>query len=492
MPSTFVAKSAQQTYAKSAGGILPKILDPAGHRHVDYRILKNIALHPIVRLGIELIIGIVSKVAWHVSINENSVHYQKYTPDELETMRLAMQVNLDEFADEILNIALRNLIIYGWQAFERIIEWNSESEFFRVKELKPILQDFTYILTDDAGNYAGIRNIAPTGGSQVDIPASEVLLFNIDVVGQNWYGTPLLLSAVDPYLELCKLDKYNDKFLDRISSVSAVIKYPVGTETLDDGTVVSNKDIAKDLSEGLVNNSVVAIPNTLRRERDLATPESPAWEIEFVNPHNSTVGTLFSENRDHFESLLINSLGLPARVVLDGQYGSYSSNQTYREATYDILQTHLNRFVKVINKQFIDPMLSLNYGAEGLLRIVPEPLNDDSLQNLFRLFAQIKDDPNVDKKAVFERLGIPDTDKTDKFVAVEPVLPEPEPEPKMSGDWLSVDNLALRLGMTPGTIKSQLKRYKGLEPEYPGIWRGSDNRLRLNSTCVKEVFGVEY
>jgi len=490
MPSTYIAKSAQQTYAKSAGGILPKIIDPAGHRHVDYRILKNIALHPIVRLGIELIIGIISKVAWQVSINENSVHYQKYSPDELESMRLSMQTNLDEFADEILNTALRNQIVYGWQAFERIIEWDSESELFRVKELKPILQDFTYILTDDAGNYAGIRNIAPTGGSQVDIPASELLLFNIDVVGQNWYGTPLLLSAVDPYIELCKLDKYNDKFLDRISSVSAVIKYPVGTEVMEDGTEIDNSVTAQRLAEGLADNSVVAIPNTVRRERDLSTPESPAWEFDFVNPHNSTVGNLFAENRDHFESLLINSLGLPARVVLDGQYGSYSSNQTYREATYDILQTRLNRVVKVINKQFIDPMLALNYGAEGLLRIVSEPLNEDSLQNLFRLFAQIKDDPNVDKKAVFERLGIPDTDQTDKFVAIEPVTPEPEP--KMAGDWIGVDNLALRLGMTPGSIKSQLKRYKSVDPGYQGIWRGSDNRLRLNSTCVKEVFGVEY
>ena len=109
--------------------------------------------------------------------------------NEIESIRRGLQTNLDEFRDEILNTALRNQIIFGWQAFERIVNWDSDQERFVVKELKPLLQDFTYILTDKAGNYAGVRNIPPTDGKQIDIPASDIILFNIDVIGQNWYGT---------------------------------------------------------------------------------------------------------------------------------------------------------------------------------------------------------------------------------------------------------------------------------------------------------------
>ena len=486
MPSTFVAKTSQQTLAPSAGGLLTKILSYVGKRNVTYLLLKEIALHPIVRLGTELIIGIIAKSPWNVVIDENSPHYALFTEEELESIRLTTQNNLDEFRDEILNTALRNQIIYGWQAFERVIEWNPEKECFVVKELKPILQDFTYILTDKAGNYAGIRNIPPTDGKIVDIPASEVILFNVDVQGQNWYGTPLLLSAVEPYLRLCKLGAYKDKYLDRISSVSAVLKFPIGKETMPDGSEVDNYEIAQSLAKGLAENSVVAIPNTLKRE--LATDESPGWEIDFVDPHNSAIGGIFEEQVKHEESLLINALGLPSRVVLDGQYGSYSSNQTYRDASYDILQTRLNRLIKTINQQFIDPMLNLNYNAPGLLHIKAAPLDDDSIQNMFRLYSTLKDDPNVDQVAVLERLGIPETDTSDKFESIGEV---PEQQPQLDGHWFTVAELSKKLTMSPGSIRSQMKRYKALDPDFAGIWRGSDNRLRLNENFAKEVFGID-
>jgi hypothetical protein len=488
---TFVTRSSQQTYAKAAGGILPKIISPTGKLCVNYTLLKEIALHPIVRLGIELIIGIISKSQWHININENSPHYEKFSPDELESIRLSLQNNLDEFRDDILNLALRNQIIYGWQAFERILKWDCDQERYVVKELKPLLQEFTQILVNDAGDYAGIRNIPPTDGKMVDIPASELILFNIDVIGQNWYGTPLLLSAVEPYLESKKVQGYNNSFLDRISQVSGIIKFPVGKETID-GIEVDNFDIARDVAAGLSENSVVIVPNTSHRERDLTTPESPAWEFEPIPLQNLSVGGIFKENKDHLESLLINALGLPARIVLDGQFGSYSSNQTYRDAAYDILQTRQNRIIKVLNKQFIDPLLSINYDAPGLLAIYAAPLDDDSLQNIFRLYPQLKDDPQVDQAALKERLGIPDTDKDDKFIDVESSEPTITPKPEMDGLWLNVGQLAQKLNMSTTSIRSKMKRFHAIDPDFNGIWKGPDNRLRVNSNFVKEVFDLPF
>jgi len=426
-------------------------------------------------------------------VNENSPHYAQFTPDELESIRLSFQENLNEFRDDILNLALRNQIIYGWQAFERILKWDSDKEQYLVKELKPLLQEFTYILVNEEGDYAGIRNIPPTDGRQVDIAASDLILFNIDVIGQNWYGTPLLLSAVEPYLESKTVQRYNNSFLDRISQVSGTITFPVGKETIG-GVEFDNFDIAKEMAAGLSENSVVVIPNSSHRELDLSAPQSPAWSFEPIPLQNLSVGSIFKENKDHLESLLINALGLPSRVVLDGQFGSYSANQTYRDCAYDILQTRQNRIIRVLNKQFLDPLLSLNYDAPGLLTINAAPLDDDSLQNIFRLYPQLKDDPNVDQAAVKERLGIPDTDKEDKFEVIDTEFADKvggsRVKPDIDGLWLNVGQLAQKLNMSSNSIRSRLKRFQAIDPDFNGIWRGTDNRLRLNSNFVKEVFNL--
>ena len=491
--TTFTTKTSQQTFASSAGGMLPKILTPAGVSGIDYHLLKCIALHPIVRLGIELIVGIVAKSPWRVVANENSPFYGTFDDDAIQSIQLGLQTNLDQFRDEILNTALRNQIIFGWQAFERIMGWDKEQERFVVKELKPLLQEFTYILTDKAGNYIGVRNIPPTDGKQIDLPESDVVLFNIDVIGQNWYGTPLLLSAVEPYLALRKLDIFNEKFLDRISSVNAVVKYPIGKETLQDGTEVNNYDLAVSLAEGLDKYASVVIPqatfrgtNTVEMDSLNATP----WEIQFVNPTTPAVGNLFKDNKDKLESLLINALGLPSRVVLDGKFGSYSSNETYRETTYDILQSRNNRLIQVLNKQFLDPILSLNYDAPGLFYIQAAPMDDDHVQTMFRMYSQIKDNPKVDIDAVHQTLGIPDTDTSDKFIDVEGSEPAITTQPDIGGIWLTSADLAGRLGMSNTSIRSQIKRFKANEPEFVGCYKGCDGRYRINSQYVKEVFGL--
>ena len=482
MPATFVARTAQQTFAKSAGGVLPRIIAPNGQHNVDYTILKTIALHPIVRLGIEVIIGIISKSPWHVGINENSPDYDRFSTEELESIQMSMQTNLDEFRDEILNTALRNQLIYGWQAFERIIRWDENEERFTVKELKPLLQEFTYILTDDAGNYAGIRNIPPTDGKITNIPASELILFNVDVIGQNWYGTPLLLSAVDPYLKMLKFIELAGMLITKSAAVSGVFHYVPGTSDLPDGNRIDNLELAHKLAQGLADNSVVILPSTAQSDH-LGNP-LPGWKFEPLDFHNSQVSATILENVKHFESLLINALGLPARVVLDGQYGSFSSNQTYRDASYDILQSRLNRFIKVINKQFIDPLLTLNYDAPGLLYIKTTIIDDDSVQNMAELLPDIKDDPDVDKRGVYDQLGIPTTDGSGKYEPIEAIMPQPQ----LDGAWLNASQLAEKLGISKGSAVSQMKRFKAEEPDFLGIWKGPDSRWRCNSNCINDVF----
>jgi hypothetical protein len=101
----------------------------------------------------------------------------------------------------------------------------------------------------------------------------------------------------------------------------------------------------------------------------------------------------------------------------------------------------------------------------------------------------LKDDADVDKRAIYEQLGIPETDDTGKFEQIEGTMPTFTPQPKLDGHWFNVGELARKLNMSPTSIRSQMKRFIADEPDFLGIWKAPDNRLRCNENFVKEVFG---
>ena len=235
---------------------------------------------------------------------------------------------------------------------------------------------------------------------------------------------------------------------------------------------------------------MVVIPQTAHRGEmtlDMNKLNASAWEWI---PQNSTVpqlGTIFKEKGESLEGQLINAIGLPARVVLDGKFGSFSSNQAYRETAYDTLQSRASRMMQTLNRQFIDPLLSLNYDAPGLLHIQQSPLEDDSLQNLVKMYPILKESPNVDMSAVNEKLGIPDNCKSDKFESVEAVDDE-EFDPDIY--YWQVPELAKKLGYKDRSIVSALRRYQPSDLLSDRPIKGTDNRYRCPHTIVEEIFGV--
>jgi hypothetical protein len=486
MPYTYVSETAPQTYQGQAAGILTKYFDPTGSQCISESLLKCIAYNDTVRMGIQLILGITSKSSWKIKANEFSPHYEKFTKPQIDTIQDYLQQNLDKFRDILLNTGLKNQIIYGWQVFERILEWNADAQMTLVKDLKPILQEYTEILVNPNGDFAGIRNIPPYG-KMAEIPKSELLLFNIDVIGQNWYGTSMLVSAADPFLELCKIQALSTLLIERLAKRSGYIKFPVGS-TMINGEEVDNADLALDILLGFAKAGYVAIPHEL--QRDLTPETSDGWEVVHQEPTGMTAAGIIKDRIDELKSRLINSLGLPARALLDGKFGSYSSNETYRETAYDILATRLNGLIRSVNEQFIDPLLDLNYDAPGLFYVSASPLDDDQVQNMFRLYSIIQQNPDVDMVAVNNQLGIPmkDTDGSE-FEPADLSLPTMT-EPALDGYWLNSDYLAKKLGLSRDSVKNQLLRLKAKDPTIEWIYQGSDRRHRINSNFVKEAFGI--
>jgi hypothetical protein len=486
MPYTYVSETAPQTYQGQAAGILTKYFDPTGAQCINESLLKCIAYNDTVRLGIQLILGITSKSNWKIKADEFSPYYEKFSKAQIDNIQSYLQQNLDKFRDILLNTGLKNQIIYGWQVFERILEWNADAQMTLVKDLKPILHEYTEILVNPNGDYAGIRNIPPYG-KMAEIPKSELLLFNIDVVGQNWYGTSMLVSAADPFLELCKIQFLSTQLIERISKRSGYIKYPVGS-TMINGEEVDNADIAEAVATNLSKAGYTTIPHEQRR--DLTPETSDGWEIVHQEPTGVNAASIIKDRIDELKSRLINSLGLPSRALLDGKFGSYSSNETYRETAYDILATRLNGLIRSVNEQFIDPLLELNYDAPGLFYVSASPLDDDQIQNMFRLYSIIQQNPAVDIDEVNRQLGIPlkDTDGSEFAPAAlsEPMITEPA----LEGYWLDCDYLAKKLGMQRSSVKNQLLRLKDKDPKIEWIYQGSDRQHRLNSNFVKQAFGI--
>ena len=179
-------------------------------------------------------------------------------------------------------------------------------------------------------------------------------------------------------------------------------------------------------------------------------------------------------------------------MVLDGKFGSYSSNETYRETTYDVLQSRNNRILKAVNKQIIDPMMSLNYDAPGLFHIQPHPIDDDHVQTMFRLFPHLRGDPSVDQQALKESLGIPDANTADKFEKIQPAeaafdtsLLDPDVK------WLRLHEIGKKLNMADHSVRSAMKRFQPFD-ENPNNrpHRFPDGKYRIPQHIINKVFPV--
>lgn len=319
--------------------------------------------------------------------------------------------------DKLLRDALRGLIDYGWQVFERVQDYDDDGNI-KLRDLKPLLHDITDVLVDEQGRFVGAYNSSATLRSPVELASDECVLLYRDAEGTNWYGEALMYRAEKVYDSWEECEAAAKRYDTKIAGAHWVIHYPTGT-TLMDGVETDNFTIAKDMLAALESSGKIVVPNKVAAwVTDLNTLDTMkmAWRIELLAAPGSAEASFVGRQR-YLDSLKARALGIPERAALEGQFGTRAEAEAHADFAISNIEMGHKGIIDQLNDQVSNPLLELNCGHEYVnkVRLVALPLADTKRAQLRQLYTSYFNSPagqereleRIDWDAIREQLSLP-------------------------------------------------------------------------------------
>lgn len=263
---------------------------------------------------------------------------------------------------------------YGYAPGEQIYD-RSEGQV-SIARIKPLLVDKTTILTDDHGNFSGLRNKA--NKTVVDLEPEECFLYSYDCEAGNLYGRARHENIrATAYTEWCDLQKKRARYFKKSAGAIPVVHYPDGDSVDAGGAVLPNFRQARQLIAHLQDGDGIAMPTILKPwaaelARDgKAGPDMEAWTVDFLET-KAQHGGEFTDAMKHCESLMLRGWLVPERAASEAQTaGSRADSETSADFAMLAVDLTLHDIVQCLNVQVVDPLLAMNYGdqARGTVRI---------------------------------------------------------------------------------------------------------------------------
>lgn len=362
------------------GGMVGWCNSPAG-TYATYRAMRA---NPTVAIARMAAMAPIKGVEWSIVAEEDAPPNAKALIEKM-------------LPDDVIRQLVRDMLFafdYGHAPFESVwenmvVEPEAEEDdpeneqpggqFWGVKKFKPLLVDITEILIEKAhGEYAGLRQGA------IDFDPPNALLYTYDGEAGDLYGRSRfenirkVVSKWDDLLE--RVGVYTKK----VSGVTPVIRYPVGTSKDAGGGDRDNFDIAQLMLANLGKGNGIAWPTEFAGwAQDLiragADPEKlHAWMISFLEPkgeHSSGFDTLLRT----LDAYIVRGYLVAERSILEGQYGTKAEATAHADFVLLSAEETCDDIASCINHGAIDHVLAVNFGerCRGCVKMVPAPLADD-------------------------------------------------------------------------------------------------------------------
>ena len=331
---------------------------------------------------------------------------------------------------------------YGYAPGEVIYD-TSEGQV-ALARVKPLAVDKTTILTDDHGNYAGLKN------DKVELATEEAFLYSYDTEAGNLYGRPRHENIrTTAWLEWCDLQKKRAKYFKKSAGAVPQVHYPDGEGKDEGGAIIPNFRVARKLVLALQDGDGIAIPRILAPwASDLARdgktpPEVEAWRIDFLES-KSQHGAEFTDAMKHCESLMLRGWLVPERAASEAQTaGSRADSGTAADFAMLAVDLTLQDLVQCLNLQIVNPLMVLNFGnkATGTVRIKRAGVTP-ALQAFFRglVTATLGQPANValmlklvDMNALVSAAGLPEPKDIPSQEDLEATAEASKPQPPQPG-----------------------------------------------------------
>jgi len=369
LPNLYGKSTAQVTVVPQYDGLLYRV---SGYDETpSYKELRDCAKHPLVKLALDLLAGELEGVPWRYEINQD-------IPPEVARrfpgVEKWVETNIRRIRNSILTQGIRNMLIYGYSPFEAIYTYNTNNGLYEIKQLKPLLHEYTWILVDENGDFSGLEQRMPHTKPRIRLQREKSFIMSIDVIGQNWYGTSVLESTLPLWKQWCNINVQVEKFFARCVGSRTALYYPVGNSPVgydQNGNEITmdNAEIAKRTLEAMEQNCGITLPMATTRVVETAGSGESAWRIE---PFSDTSGnvSVFIDRQRQIEELLVNSVGMPVRMFQEGRAsGSRAELESFTDIAATIMESRNHVLATAIQEQIINYLTTINFGIERLVDI---------------------------------------------------------------------------------------------------------------------------
>ena len=358
-----------------------------------------------------------------------------------------------EFIRENLTALWHNLVNdsllaldYGYAPGEVIYE-ESEGQIC-VLRVKPLLVDKTTILTDDHGNFEGLKN--EVDKAKVELDVSESFLYSYDCEAGNLYGRSRHENIrKTAWCDWQDMQLKRSKYFKKSAGAMPLVHYPDGEGTDSGGAIRPNYELARNIIQSLYKGDGVAFPSILAPwaqdlPRDGKTgPEMMGWKIDFLET-KAQHGAEFTDAMKHCESLMMRGWLIPERSATEAQTaGSRADSETAADWAMVSADLTLHDIVQTIQAQIVNPLLVLNFGdkAAGTVKIKRAGLSAP-LQVFFRALIQatLGNPANValllklvDINSLVSAAGLPAPEVVPTVEELEETVEASKPQPPGAG-----------------------------------------------------------
>lgn len=189
-----------------------------------------------------------------------------------------------------------------------------------------------------------------------------------------FYGLSRLYGCHVPWWEVWSEGGYRDVrklWFHKNAFEGGVMYHPPGVTRLQDGAVVSNKDLARELIEKKRTGGVLTLPNTV------TGPSGDARAWEYQPPQGNTIPSGLLEYGELLRTEELEAMGIPPEIVESQSsegFGSSSGRQIPQMAFFSILQDIAAWLLYDFDKQILRHLVRINFGDEAAMSYEVKPL----------------------------------------------------------------------------------------------------------------------
>lgn len=400
--SNIVSKNEVSKAQVLSGGDSETLTKPSktsGSYYTKVREMRNDATISLCR---ELVAAPILTAAWSIESNDNA------PPDAKDIINDCIL----PFRLHLLKTSFYGCLDFGWQPYEKVIEYDELTGKLLPKKLKPLLQDITDIqIFEENGAFAGFKQ------DDLVLDLDKSLLVNIDVEGTDWYGQPKLKAVEGAYDNWVICNNANVRYDAKIAGAHWVIHYPKGSTKVD-GVDTDNYTVAITLLGALQSSGSFVVPNTVEQfigDANEAAGQT-AWKIELLSAAPATNVT-FLERLKYLDAMKARGLGLPERAALEGQFGTKAEAESHADFAISNMELRHQIMVQHYNWHLVNQILRLNWGEqyENSVWISVAPITDLDLQYIRKIYQIVLASPEgfaseslkLDMDAMRDRLSLP-------------------------------------------------------------------------------------